>query len=56
VLIPLREKTQELKGDLILCGVQPPIRKVFKITKLEKQFKFCNSEAEALAALNVSLD
>ena len=55
ILIPLREKIKKLKGDLILCGVRPEIRKIFKITQLEKHFKFADDEAAALAALNVVL-
>jgi anti-sigma B factor antagonist len=56
VLIPLGQKAKELKGGLVLCGVQPPIRKLFKITKLEKQFRFCDDETEALADFNVMVD
>ena len=56
MLIPLADKTRELKGDLVLLGVQPSIRKVFKITKLEKKFKFKATEAEALKVFGVAVD
>lgn len=51
VLIPMADKVRKLKGQMILCSLKPEIRKVFKITGLEKQFKFCDNEKEALAAL-----
>ena len=53
ILIPLRDRIQKLKGELILCGLRPEIRKVFKITKLEKHFTFAADESEALSRLNV---
>ena len=55
VLIPLHEKTQKLKGRLVLCGVNPDIRKVFKITKLEKLFTFKNTEGDALSEFGVAV-
>lgn len=54
VLIPLADKVRKIKGELILCSLKPEIRKVFKITGLEKQFRFADSEKEALSALGVS--
>ena len=53
ILIALRDRIQKLKGELILCGLRPEIRKVFKITKLEKHFTFAADESEALSRLNV---
>jgi anti-sigma B factor antagonist len=53
VLIPLNEKVLKLKGTMYICGVNPEIMKVFKITKLDRIFKFKDSEAEALADLGV---
>ena len=54
VLIPLNEKIISLKGILFLCGVNADILKVFKITKLDKIFKFRKTEGEALAELGVT--
>ena len=54
VLIPLHEKTQNLRGRLILCGVSPDIMKVFKITKLDKLFAFKDTENNALADFGVT--
>ncbi len=55
VLIPLRQRAQELKGEIILCGVRPEVRRIFKLTRLDRQFTFCNEESDALAKLGVSL-
>jgi anti-sigma B factor antagonist len=54
VLIPLNEKVLKLKGSLYLCGVNPEIMKVFKITKLDKIFKFKDTEGEALSEFGVT--
>ncbi len=55
LLIPVHEKTQKLKGLLVLCGVNPKIKKVFKITKLDKLFTFAETEGDALAQFGVSI-
>jgi len=53
MLIPLGDKIRSAKGQLVLCGLRPEIRQVFKITKLEKKFTFCADGKAALEALNV---
>ena len=55
VLIPLHEKIKKLKGRLVLCGVNSDIRKVFKITKLEKLFAFKSTEGDALSEFGVTV-
>lgn len=54
VMIPLSEKMKKGKGKLVLMGTQPEIRKIFKITRLEKLFVFKDSEDAALKFLKVS--
>ena len=54
MLISLEDRTAKRKGKLILCGLRPDIRQVFKITKLEKMFTFADTEAHALELLGVS--
>jgi len=54
MLVEAAAAAKKAKGQLVLCGVQPEIRKIFKITKLEKQFQFAASEKEALSALGVA--
>lgn len=54
VMIPVNEKIKKNKGKLVLVGAQTEIRKIFKITRLEKLFIFKDSEAAALKHLKVS--
>jgi anti-sigma B factor antagonist len=54
VLITLRKKSEEIKGRLLLCSLRPELRKVFKITSLDKLFEFYDNEEKALNALGVS--
>ncbi len=49
VMIPVK-----IKGKLVLMGAQPEIRKIFKITRLEKLFVFKATEDDALKYLKVS--
>lgn len=52
MLVELAAATKKCKGKLVLCGVRPEIRKVFKITKLEKKFRFAETDKDAVAALS----
>lgn len=52
MLVELAAAAKKCKGKLVLCAVRPEIRKVFKITKLEKKFKFADTEKDAVAALS----
>jgi anti-anti-sigma factor len=56
VLIPLGDKIKKNKGSLVLCSVSEGIRKIFKITRLDKHFKFCADEGKALSSLGVTMD
>ena len=47
-LITLNKKVQAAGGRLILCNIDPQIREVFEITKLDKLFDIRNEEQEAL--------
>jgi anti-sigma B factor antagonist len=47
-LITLNKKVQSAGGRLILCNIDPQIREVFEITKLDKLFDIRNEEQEAL--------
>jgi anti-anti-sigma factor len=55
VLITLRKKASEIKGRIVLCGLRPDLRKVFKITNLEKLFEFQENEEKALGVFGVTL-
>ena len=52
VLIQLHKKSQAIKGRLVICGLKPELKKVFKIMRLEKVLQFADDEAEAMRLLN----
>ncbi len=54
VLITLRKKSDEIKGKVLLCSMRPELRKIFKITNLEKLFDFYENEEKALGYFGVS--
>jgi anti-sigma B factor antagonist len=54
VLIPVNENIKKIKGKLVLTGAQPEVRKIFKITRLEKLFVFKDDEAAALKHMKVT--
>src|SRR5207302_8675253 len=47
-LITLNKKVQAAGGKLVLCNIDPQIREVFEITKLDKLFTIRGDEQEAL--------
>jgi len=49
-LVQVHKKTVEFKVKLKLCAIDPEIRQVFKITKLDKLFDIESDEAAARAA------
>ena len=48
VLVNLRNKVNERKGTLVICGMQPHLMRVFEIMNLTKVFTFCANEKEAM--------
>jgi anti-sigma B factor antagonist len=48
--ITLNKKLQQVEGRLILCNIDPQIREVFEITKLNKLFTIHDEEQAALQA------
>lgn len=55
VLLNMRKKSDAAKGELVLCGLRPELMKLFRITNLEKTFKFFKDDAEALAHFGVNV-
>jgi anti-sigma B factor antagonist len=49
-LVQLHKKSGEFKVKLKFCSIDPEIRQVFKITKLDKLFDIAADEAAARAA------
>jgi anti-sigma B factor antagonist len=50
MLVTLNKKIQASGGKLVLCNIDPQIREVFEITKLDKLFVIRGEEQEALQA------
>jgi anti-sigma B factor antagonist len=50
-LITMEKKVGVTEGVLKLCEIQPEIYEVFTITKLDRLFDICPSEADALASI-----
>jgi anti-anti-sigma factor len=40
ILINLRSKLSSNKGEVLICGINPQLHRVFKITNLDKIFRF----------------
>jgi anti-anti-sigma factor len=38
------------QGDIVLCGMSPPLRQVFEATKMDRVFPICATAEEALRA------
>ncbi len=54
ILVTLSKKMTEIKGELVICALAAELRKVFKITNLDKLFKFADDEDQALQMLGVT--
>ncbi len=50
-LVRAMKRAREYGGDLYLCSLQPPVRIIFELTRLDKAFTLFSSEAAATAAL-----
>ena len=48
VLIGLLKRIRSDRGRIVICGMRPDLHKVFKITNLDKLFKFYDAEGQAL--------
>jgi anti-sigma B factor antagonist len=47
IVMRMHQKTAELKGKLVLCGVNAKLTQLMQITKLDKVLKVCPSQKEA---------
>lgn len=54
MLLTLRRKAGDIKGTVALCGIRPELFKIFKMTNLDKLFKFFDDEEQALNHFGVS--
>ncbi len=53
VLISLQKKSQVIKGQVTICSLRADLRKPFKITHLDKLFKFYDNEEDALKSFGI---
>ena len=51
VLVRLYRDLSEQGGRIVLCGLQPPVRKTFELTKLDQLFRIEPDTAAGLARL-----
>lgn len=49
ILVKGLKHCRESGGDLRLCNLQPTVRIIFELTRLDKAFEIYSSETEALA-------
>ncbi len=49
-LVEVFRRVNGYGGKLVLCGLNDRVLSVFEITKLDRFFKICATEAEALSA------
>ncbi len=54
LLITLKKKMDAIKGELVICGMNKELRKIFRITSLDKLFKFADDEENALGIFGVT--
>ena len=40
LLLAARAQVQEIGGDLVICSVEPQLYRIFKVTHLDRVFKF----------------
>jgi anti-sigma B factor antagonist len=51
-LVQGMKRSRKLNGDIRLCGLRPPIRMVFELTRLDRVFEIFGSEEEAVEAFS----
>jgi anti-sigma B factor antagonist len=50
-LITVRQRAEKNKGKMVLAALKPDLKKVFKLTSLDKLFKFYDTASDANVAL-----
>lgn len=53
-LIRARKRAVSAGGQVRICGLQPSIRRLFEVSKLEKVFDIDESESEAISAFSAT--
>ena len=52
VLLALHQKSGQIKGKVIIAGLQPKLFEVFKIMKLHKLLQFADTEEQGLSCFD----
>jgi anti-anti-sigma factor len=55
VLLTVNQAVTKAKGQFILCGASKDIKKLFKITALNKLFTFADTEADGLKKMGIEI-
>ncbi|HOW17910.1 MAG TPA: STAS domain-containing protein [Phycisphaerae bacterium] len=53
VLLTLKNKLEDARGRMVLCGLAKDLRRLFEMTALDRVFQFAPDADQALAALGV---
>jgi len=48
VFLDMRQKLQPMGGKMVICGIDPQLYRVFKVTSLDTIFDFFSTRQEAL--------
>ena len=51
ILAGLQRKVEQARGRIQLCGLDPLLREMVRITHLDRVFDICDDEAEALGLM-----
>jgi anti-sigma B factor antagonist len=53
-LVQGMKRSRQHGGDLLLCRLQPPVRLIFELTRLDRAFEVLPTEEDAVAAFNTA--
>ena len=56
MLIDVHKKCAAAGGKMIICSLDPSLRRIFKLSKLEKMFTFAKDKKKALEAFGARAD
>ena len=56
VLVSFYHELTERKGHFVLCGVRPPVQKVFEITRLDQLFRLEPDVTHGVTHLNIIIN
>jgi anti-sigma B factor antagonist len=53
-LVQVMKRSRENKGDVLLCGLNPNVRNIFNLTRLDRAFQIHEDLAAALGAFGAN--